>query len=276
MADIDVCLTFDFDAVSIWLHTFKHKNQPSSHSRGLFGVDIGAPRILDLLDDHAVKTTWFVPGHTVESFPPICNDVWCRGHDIQHHGWMHKNPLKFDSREEELHDIQRGIEAITELTGRRPIGYRSPAGEFSRHTVSILQELNFEYDSSLCGREFEPYYLRENWSASDDEPYKRGDQTSLVEVPRSWQRNDFTAFTYVPYPQLWGYAAENVMFDKWREQFDWMCENGGGVYVLVNHPQCIGKSNRISRLNELITYMHGTEGVKFKTVTEVAKKFNNL
>lgn len=272
MDDTRVCLTFDFDAVSIWLHTFDSQNQQSRHSRGIFGAEVATPRILDLLDRTDVSTSWFIPGHTIETFPEACAEVWDRGHDIQHHGWTHLDPVKYESYDAEEADIKRGMDAIEDLTGRPPVGYRSPAGEFSEHTVSLLSELGFEYDSSMLGNDFEPYMLRDGWSAPLDDPYDPGHKTDLVEIPRSWQRNDFTALTYIPYPQLWGYADEDIVFKKWRDQFDWMYEHvEDGVYVLVMHPQCIGHGHRLERLERFIEYMAGKPGVEFTTMTEVSR-----
>jgi peptidoglycan/xylan/chitin deacetylase (PgdA/CDA1 family) len=272
---VRVCLTFDFDAIAIWLHTFDSPTQRSRHSRGLFGANVATPRLLELLDFHDVPSTWFVPGHTIETFPEVCAAVADDGHDVQHHGWKHVDPVKYDSYEEERADVERGVEAIEALTGSRPVGYRSPAGEFSEHTLEILQELDFEYDASLMGTDYEPYYVHENWNAPLDEPFDRGTPTDIVEIPRSWQRNDFTAMTYIPYPQLWGYADEDVMFKKWRDKFDWVHANtDDAVFVLVFHPQCIGRVNRVSRLSEFISYMKGKPDVEFETTTDVARRFH--
>jgi len=274
MATASVCVTFDFDAVSIWLHTFDSQHQASRHSRGVFGAEVAAPRILDLLDRTGVDTSWFVPGHTIESFPKVCAEIWERGHDIQHHGWSHTDPVKYETRADEEADLKRGMDTIEDLTGRAPVGYRSPAGEFSEHTVDLLSELGFAYDSSMLDHDFELYRLRADWSAPLDEPYDPGEETNLIEVPRSWQRNDFTALTYIPYPQLWGYADEDSIFGKWRDQFDWMYDNiDGGTYVLVLHPQCIGQAHRLTRLEALIDYMDRKPDVAFRTVTDVVEEY---
>lgn len=276
MTESKVCLTFDLDAVSVWLHTFRKWNNSAAHSRGVFGAEVATPRLLDLLEEHDIPATWFIPGHTIESFPHVAAEVCDRGFDIQHHGWTHSDPGRYDSREEEQADIERAIDTIQDLTGRKPVGYRSPAGDFSEHTLEILEDLDFKYDSSHLGTDYEPYYLHKNWEAKEKEPYDKGEQTDVIEIPRSWQRNDFTALTFIPKPQLWGYADEDIIFKKWRNQFDWMHENlSNGVYVLINHPQCIGLGNRISRLDELIKYMKSKDDIQFETLTSVAEDFRD-
>lgn len=266
-----VCLTVDFDAVSSWIHSFDEADSPTNLSRGVFGADYGAPRLLDLFDEQDVTTTWFVPGHTVESFPDAVEDVWERGHDVQHHGWSHTRPGNYDDRASELADVVRGVEAIEVLTGRRPTGYRSPSWDFSPNTLSILQELDFEWDSSQMAADFRPYYLRENWRAPADAPYERGDRTDVVEVPVSWQRDDYPALAF---SRQCGFANETAVFDMWRRQFDWMHANvDDGVFVLTMHPQVMGQSHRLANLKPLIEHMRARSGVEFATVDAVVEEF---
>ncbi|MBO0838618.1 MAG: polysaccharide deacetylase family protein, partial [Actinobacteria bacterium] len=84
-----VCLTFDFDAVSAWV--YRGLTTPTQLSRGEFGV-VGARRILDLLERHGVKATWFIPGHTIETYPGACREVVEAGHEVGHHGYLHEPP----------------------------------------------------------------------------------------------------------------------------------------------------------------------------------------
>ena len=59
MSTSAVCLSFDFDAVSVWL---KSRN-PSERSRGEFGA-VAVPRILHMLQERDIPATFFVTGHT--------------------------------------------------------------------------------------------------------------------------------------------------------------------------------------------------------------------
>lgn len=113
-----VCLTFDFDAISLWLGPFKAQS-PSMISRGEFGV-IGAKRILDLLDRYDIKTTWFVPGHTADTYPEAVAEVHACGHEIGHHGYCHENPVLLEEVEER-EIIEKGIAALERVTGERPV-----------------------------------------------------------------------------------------------------------------------------------------------------------
>ncbi|MFW5911221.1 MAG: polysaccharide deacetylase family protein [Halolamina sp.] len=280
MARATVCLTVDFDAVSPWLHAGEFVDSPVQRSRGRFGAEVGAPRLLDLFDRLDVPTTWFIPGHTIDSFPEPCERVVDAGHEVGHHGWSHTPPGEYESREAERADIARGIDSIESLTGSLPAGYRSPSWEFSPHTVWLLSEFDFEWSSSGMAREFEPYELTED-RAPVDGPYEVGESMGITEVPVSWQRDDYPALAFTGNR---AFSDEAAVFDHWRRQFDWMYENcgeprspgsrtksgDGGVYVLTLHPQVSGRSPRPSMLRELIEYMAAKPGVEFATVGEVA------
>ena len=64
---LSVGLTFDFDAMSVWIGSHS-SNNPAMFSRGEYGAVV-IPRILDLLARHAVRTTFFIPGHTALAYP---------------------------------------------------------------------------------------------------------------------------------------------------------------------------------------------------------------
>src|SRR5437899_8154133 len=87
---------------------------PTPVSRGEFGV-IGATRILALLKKHGIPATWFIPGHTLETYPEACLRVLEAGHEIGHHGWTHVPPASL-SREQEEAELARANEQIKKLT----------------------------------------------------------------------------------------------------------------------------------------------------------------
>lgn len=276
MSDATVCLTYDFDAVSTWLWSYDSWDMPTRHSRGVFGAEKAAPRLLDLHDKYDIPSTWFIPGHTIDSFEEACGDVWDRGQDIQHHGWSHTGPATYETKEDEQADIERGIESIQDLTGREPTGYRSPAWDFSQHTLDILLDLGFDWDSSKMASDFEPHYVYGNWSAPEDGPYDRGEPTDMVELPVSWQRDDWPPLTFTwARPHRMGYVSEDSIFQRWYDQFDWMYDHkDGGVFILTMHPQVIGQAHRIMRLEKLIQHMQTKDNVEFKTMDEVAQAFD--
>ena len=268
--DTTVCLTVDFDAVSPWLHA-GDRDSPVNRSRGRFGAEVGAPRLLELFDDRDVPTTWFVPGHTVESFPEVCERVVADGHPVQHHGWSHRPPGEYEGRAAERADLERGVGAIESLTGRAPRGYRSPSWDLSEHTADLLVELGFEYDSSGMAREFRPYELHRD-DPDPDEPYDRGEPTGVVEVPVSWQRDDYPPLAFTGDR---GFADEAAVYRSWRRQFDYAHERvEDAVYVLTLHPQVSGKGHRVERLERLLDHVADADGAAFDTVNAVVERYD--
>ena len=179
---LSCAVTFDFDAMSVWIANFRTES-PNALSRGEFG-QVGAQRLLDLLAEHDIKATWFVPGHTIEAFPLECRRIVEEGHEVGHHGYCHENPRRLEL-EKERAILEKGIALIKKLTGDSPRGYRSPAGSFSSNTLRLLVDYGFVYDSSLLGNDFTPYYCRDGIKASIEVPYDFGRPVDLVEMPFS-------------------------------------------------------------------------------------------
>ena len=268
---VTVCVTYDFDAVSAWLAN----DMPGFASWGVFGAETATPRLLDLHDRLDIPSTWFVPGHTAESFPEITAEVHTRGHELAHHGWSHVAPAAMDSREAERRDFERGIEALEAVTGERPRGYRAPDGGFSEHTVSLLEELDFEWDSSQGIRDLRPYYRRDVPEPILDEPYDPGRETDIVEVPTAWHRDDWLQiFPVVSGPKWVAYADDQSVIDRWRAELDWVREHvPDAVYVLLLHPQCAGRPPFLAAFEPFLEHADEAEDVSFGTVGAVAEAF---
>ena len=101
-----VCLTFDFDSFTLWLYAFK-ASSPTHMSKGEFAGRVGVPRILDLLAKYNIKSTWFIPGHSVDSWPALVEKIAAEGHEVAHHGYMHESPVLL-SRDEEKRNLECG------------------------------------------------------------------------------------------------------------------------------------------------------------------------
>ena len=176
MAELFVCLTFDHDNVSGAIA--RDTITPTAISRGDFGI-AAVQRILRLLNEQQLPTTWFTPGHTIESYPSCVAAVHAAGHEIGNHGWTHRVPASLSPDEEEA-ELVRGSDAIERLTGRRPRGYRSPAWDLTPHSVGLLLKHGFVYDSSMMGHDYLPYQARSGDRITLQEPMEFGPDTALV------------------------------------------------------------------------------------------------
>ena len=123
----------DVDAVAGWLGSYGGEDSPDDISRGLFAGEVGSPRLLKLFERFGIKTTWFIPGHSIETFPKEMEAVAAAGHEIGIHGYTHENPIAM-TRAQETEILDKCIELVTKLSGKRPTGYVAPWWEFShRH-----------------------------------------------------------------------------------------------------------------------------------------------
>ncbi|MEA2627007.1 MAG: peptidoglycan-N-acetylglucosamine deacetylase [Candidatus Binatota bacterium] len=263
-------LTFDFDAMSVWIGSMK-SNNPSMISRGEFGA-VAVPRILDLCRKYGIRASWCVPGHTAYAYPDLVRRVRDEGHEIVHHGWVHENPASFDEAGERR-VLERGLEALEKVAGRRPRGYRSPAWDLSPRTASLLLEYGFEYDSSCMGNDFYPYYLRSGDRWSTDDVYVFGEPTRIVELPVTWGLDDFPPFEFVLGSNT-GLSAPSAVEEIWRGDFDWAYANcPGGLYDLTLHPQVIGRGHRMLMLERLIRHFQDHDGVVFASLADYAERW---
>ena len=266
MPDLLVCITFDYDNVSSTIA--RGGITPTLLSRGEFGVT-GASRILDLLTAEQVPSTWFIPGHTIETYPASVSAVRDAGCEIEHHGWTHRVPSTL-TREQENEELVRGIEAIRTLTGRKPIGYRSPAWDLSPHSVELLLEHGFAFDSSLMGQDTLPYQVRRGDRIELLTPMVFGLDTPLVELPIHWSLDDFPHFEYTRSDAgiLPGNMVAAHVLENWLGDFAWMKRTGQwGVLTYTFHPHVIGRGHRMLVLERLIHALR-EEGATFVTMEQ--------
>lgn len=269
MNEHTVCLSFDFDAISSWL--FRGQTTPTPLSRGEFGARVGVGRVLDLLAEHGITATFFIPGHSCDTFPEQAKRIAAAGHEIAHHGYCHEVPASV-SREEEAAILERGSAAIERICGRRPTGYRSPAWDLSPHSLELLLAAGFRYDSSLMADDFTPYLCRQGDEGDTSGPYRFGRSVDLVELPISWLLDDHPHFEWNAQRGS-GHATPSHVEEVWREEFEFMVERvPGGIFTLTMHPQVIGRGHRIRMLDRLIRHMRGRPGVRFETMEAVAER----
>ena len=269
--DVRIALTFDFDAYSTWIGTFG-ATSPSMLSRGEFGP-VGVRRLLELLKRHDAKGTFFTPGHTALGWPDHVRAIVDEGHEVGHHGWVHENPITL-SPEEDRNVLERGLEALERIAKVRPVGYRSPAWDNSPSTIPLLLEYGFEYESSMMGADFNPYWCRigDEWSTTEE--YKFGKPVDLVEVPVAWHLDDWPYFEYVITPKVTttGLRNPNDPLTVWKDEFDYLYHRvGKGLLTITMHPQVIGRGYRMLMLERFIEHVIQHEGVTFTTCAEYVR-----
>jgi peptidoglycan-N-acetylglucosamine deacetylase len=265
--DSTVCLSFDFDALSVWFGY--ERTTPAMLNRGEYGARVGVPRVLDLLERNDIRATFFVPGHTVESFPRETESILERDHEIAHHSYAHVDPSR-QSRDDEIADMERAL-GVLERIGVQPLGYRSPSADLSASTLELVEGHGFLYDSSLMTDDYRPFHPRIGDRVSRDEPLVRGRESSLWELPLCFELDDWPHFQFNFDPPRHGLAAPSAVLEIWQGEFDYMHEHiEGGVLTVCMHPQVIGRGHRMTMLQRFVEHCLEA-GARFAPLGDVVK-----
>jgi len=274
----------DVDAVAGWLGSYGGEDSPDDISRGLFAGEVGSLRLLKLFERFGIKTTWFIPGHSIETFPEQMRAVAEAGHEIGIHGYSHENPIEMTPEQEEA-VLDKCIDLVTGLAGRRPTGYVAPWWEFSPVSNELLLKKGIKYDHSLMHKDFEPYYVRvgDSWTKIDYarqphewmKPLVRGHETDLIEIPASWYLDDLPPMMFIKKaPNSHGFVNPYDIEAIWREQFDWVYrEYDYAVFPITIHPDVSGRPQVLMMLERFYSHMIRHPGVRFMTMDAIADDF---
>ncbi|KAL4911702.1 hypothetical protein BDW62DRAFT_215592 [Aspergillus aurantiobrunneus] len=162
----------DVDAVAGWLGSYGGEDSPNDISRRELTGTIGTRRLLKLFDKYKISTTWFIPGHSLETFPEYMAAVRDAGHEIGLHGYSHENPT--DMTVEQQRDVlDKTYRILTEFAGEPPRGIVAP-----------------------CKK-------AETWMKL----LEHGLQTGLVEIPSNWYINGLPPMLFIKNaPSTHGYV----------------------------------------------------------------------
>jgi peptidoglycan/xylan/chitin deacetylase (PgdA/CDA1 family) len=252
-AKVAVCLSFDVDTETWNLPS--GNTEPVPLSAGEFGAVSGVPRILALLDRHSLPASFYIPAASLVLHPELGPAILKSGrHEIAVHGWVHENLPDLDDAAEEKRLLTQAVDYLTRVAGKRPVGYRAPSWAFSKHTLPLLREAGFLYDSSLMAMD-EPYEIVSN-----------GEPTGMVELPVEWILDDAPFFE--------GYSgtlpAPEQVFRIYKDEFD-VAYADGTMFMLTMHPRTIGHRSRMLHLEEFVKYLKSKPGVWFATAEQIAR-----
>jgi peptidoglycan/xylan/chitin deacetylase (PgdA/CDA1 family) len=269
--------TFDVDAESAVLHGSPgNAERMSVMSHQAYGPLVGVPRILALLEHHQIRSTFFVPGYTAHRYPGIVRDIAAAGHEIAHHGYLHEMPSAL-TLEEQIVSLDRGLDALEQVAGIRPVGYRAPMWDLSWQSPALLAERGFLYDSSLMDADA-PYELAVAPGASNS-PEATGSPDasgSIVEIPIHWALDDWEQYCYLPEISGSGVIATPAHArELWQGEFEGL-HTAGGCWVLTNHPFLSGRPARAQALGELMKEVVNTPGVWTASLEEIARHTRGL
>jgi len=241
-----VFISFDYDASSAEM--WRLPLDVVAQSKGRFAPKVAIPRILDMLDRQGVRTTFFTPGWTADSYPESVEEIVSRGHEVAGHGYQHERMTEISAEAEEA-AFERMMAAL-ERVGVEPEGYRAPYWLVGDRTIRHLMRLGFRYSSNFMDDDM-PYMLR-----------YRGEDTGLVELPVEWMLDDWHPFETER-------RAPDDVYRVWKPEFEGIHELGRYLCITC-HPQVIGRISRLKMLERLISEMREKGDVWFATGREIA------
>ncbi|KAK5127527.1 hypothetical protein LTR85_006866 [Meristemomyces frigidus] len=296
---IKIAWSVDFDAVSGWLGTGAHPdNTTTDYSAGYFSATVGVPRLLKLFKKLGIsdKVTWCIPGHSIETFPDQTQNIIASGAEIALHGYAHESASQMTA-EQERDVLLKCIKLVEDLTGKRPRGYRAPLYQLKERTISLLQEHDFLWDSSLTHYDSTPYFLPKDPAPIeplDFSPDKKAEswmhpspdfdklpKSSLVELPLNWYEEDATPLQFYPHiPNSAGYVDVRVVERMWMDRVEWLrSEIADGdeemkLLTIVLHPDTSGMAHIIGMIERFLKWLlaFGDE-IEFLRCEEIAEMY---
>ena len=247
-----VTLGVDFDGTS---HEVGRGIAPlGTHSWGRYSARRGIPRLMDMLSRLNVPCTFFVPGYDAERHPSLVRDIDGAGFEVAAHGYLHE---AWDlPKDEESTLLRRTDDILRQLLGKPVLGWRSPSGRKTAHTMHELKAMGYLYDSSDKDYDL-PYRLRFGPGADD----------CIVELPNNtYSLDDFPFFKF-------SHTPPSEVLAQWKSEFDAIYASDR-FCVLVVHPRSgwgSGTPARTRIFEDAIAYMKGHEGVRFFSSAEFAR-----
>ena len=251
--------SFDMDAETAWLDKdVAHAEHMVTLSFGGYEARVGVPKLLDYMRAVDLKVTFFIPGWVVEAYPALCEQIVRDGHEVAHHGYLHKrpDPTHYDL---DVEEFERGMEALKRHLGVVPVGYRAPSGENYDRLVKYMRDRGIRYLSSL---------------RDDIRPYRhvmKDGTAGPVELPINMSFDD------------WLYGLSNrvssrPMFPKehvlsiWNDELD-QTRDWGGLVTMVLHPQVTGRPMRFGIFRDFIARARSFEDVWMATGAQLLEHF---
>lgn len=132
---------------STWLGSNMRRLPQASAQRGEISITIDdgpdpdvTPAVLDLLDAHRARATFFCVARQAERHPRLCRDIVARGHSVQNHSHRHRHTFSFSGPRAFAREISLAQDALSQVTGQRPVFFRAPAGLRNPFLAPVLHE----------------------------------------------------------------------------------------------------------------------------------------
>ncbi|TFK34011.1 glycoside hydrolase/deacetylase [Crucibulum laeve] len=275
----------DVDAVAGWLGSYGGENSPLDISRGMYAGEVGVPRLLRLFKKYGITTTWFIPGHSLETFPKEMAAVRDAGHEIGLHGYSHENPVAM-SLQQQKDILDHTYKLLTEFNGGiSPKGSVAPWWETSKEGTELLLDKGIEYDHSSMAHDSQAYYMRDtdSWTKIDYtssaaawmKPLTKGNETGLVCIPANWYLDDLPPMMFIKSsPNSHGWVNSRDVEQLWKDTFTYCYrQEEEFIFPITIHPDVSGRPHVLLMLERFIEWVNTHENVHWVPMIDMAREF---
>jgi peptidoglycan/xylan/chitin deacetylase (PgdA/CDA1 family) len=217
-------------------------------------VKVLLPQLLDILDQHDMKATYFVEAWNADYYPAEIQDLAARGHEISWHGFQHENWTKLDL--ESAQSLWEKSQANIGKLGLQYKGFRPPGGLVPEAILNHLGEQGIRYLSPAGSR--------------------AAFKSNLAILPFEWQYID--AYYYLSL--LGGLRSANgdtteplsvgEFVARIKRKID-VTVADQGYFSLLFHPFLQDTPERLAAMAEILTYVKSIHGVWVAPCIEVAE-----
>lgn len=161
-----------------------YKGQGCSRPGGYTYLEyrMGLENLLNFFSKYQIKTTMFMVGNDFlynENHSSI-RDIANEGHEIANHSMTHPQGFRWLSQSEKEEELSSMSDICFEVTGKRPIGFRSPGWNIDDSALPVLEKLGFKYDSSVFPTLLMPVMKFAHWSSMSKQ--KKQDRTTMGQI----------------------------------------------------------------------------------------------
>ncbi len=277
-------LTIDFEdwfQVENLRSVFPPENWDKCESR----IERNGRKVLDLLEKHNIKATFFVLGWIAERYPNLVKEIHEAGHEIATHGYGHLLNSKLSEKEIE-EDIKKSIKILNDITGQEILGYRAPNFSISDKVLEILYRCGIKYDSSFHDFFGNSRYGKIHGDYSKFFFHKSG----VFEIPLPVLRVSrfsipLSGGGYFRLYPFWltkalvkKYLSENNTFVLYLHpwEFDFKQPRVSGVKLSYRLRHYIGLDTTEKKLDSLLIWMRENFDVEFVTMKNLYELFSGI
>jgi peptidoglycan/xylan/chitin deacetylase (PgdA/CDA1 family) len=219
-----------------------------------YGINRGAPRVLERLDRFDIPATWTICAEALEKAPWLGDAIAARGDEPANHGyrWL----FTFNMSEEKERDfVVKGTDSIAQTCGRKPVGYLSRYLH-TDHLRATLADLGYDYHMDDYSDDFP------RWEVTDKGP--------IIVLPYAVDSNDMKFWLSPSFtPDMWVDYAKRT-FDALLAESR---THGARMMSLGLHLRIIGRPGRIGALDEVLDYITRHDEVWCATREQIAQAF---